>query len=137
MKQIALCLNFLAMFGATWMLCMRASDWRTDRWEKTSRWMPLVFGAMAWLVALMWLGENLYPGNAKKSDEMIIAFVVGLPAGIIAYALIAWLSPGTAGANRLAANDPVVIPEGGPKTKSEWLLLDVRAIPTLLRWRKK
>jgi hypothetical protein len=137
MKSFTLILNFLAMFGAAWMLCMRASDWRTDRWDQTSRWMPLVLGAMAWLVAFTWLGGSVYPGNARKSDGMTIALLAGLPSGIVTYALVAWLSPGTAGAQRPAPNDPVVIPKGGPKTKSEWLLLDIRAIPELLRKRKK
>ncbi len=137
MKQLALISHFLAMFGITWMVCMRATDWGTDRWDRTARWAPLVFGGLAWAVALKLLGDAIYPGDANRSDEMTVALVAGLPAAIAAYALLAKLRPGTAGARPPAPSEPVVIPEGGPKTKGEWLLLDIRAIPLLLRRRRK
>jgi hypothetical protein len=136
MNLLALLCYFLAMFGTTWMLCMRSSDWNTERWSEKTRWMKLVFGALAWILVFIWLGQQLYPGDAKQSEPMSYAFVTGMPSAIAIYALVAWLSPGTAGALRMAPSKPPVIPEGGPKSKREWLLFDLRAIPELLRRRK-
>ena len=139
MRLIALLCYFLAMFGATWLMCARASDWNTDRWNQDSRWIPLVFGAMAWLAAFMWLGQQAFPGNARKSTEMTIALIAGLPTGIAFYALFARVKPGLAGARRMAPSSPVMVPRRRPSTLGEWLLLDLRALPKLLRgqWKKK
>ena len=102
MKLLALVLNFVAMFGATWMVCMRASDWRTNRWETTSRAVLLVLGSMAWLLAFLTIGTLVYPGSLRDSDEMKIALCLGLPCGIAIYALLAWIRPGAAGARPIA-----------------------------------
>jgi hypothetical protein len=128
---------FTAMFGATWLMCMRASDWNTDRWSAGSRYIPLVFGALGWLALFTWLGRSLYSGDASKSDGVAIALIAGLPTGVAAYALVARVRPGTAGARRMTPSEPVVVPKEGPKSRQEWLLLDVRAIPELLRRRRK
>ena len=100
--------------------------------------MKLVFGAMAWLVSFMWLGRHLFVGNAQRSDSMAYALLLGMPSAIAVYALMAWLRPGTAGAARMAPSEPVVIPESNPQSKGEWLMLDVRALPAMLRrWARK
>jgi hypothetical protein len=101
MKLIALALSFVAMFGAAWMVCMRASDWRTDRWDRKSRAFVLALGPIAWLLLVLIVRAHIYPGNLR-SDEMKIALFLGFPCGIAIYSLLAWIRPGTAGARRIA-----------------------------------
>lgn len=136
MRFIALSLSFVAMFGATWLMCMRASDWNTDRWNRDSRWIPLVFGGMAWLVIFSWLTREAYPGNARRSTEMVVAFIAGAPIAVLAYATVARVRPGAVGARPMAPGPSVAVPWKQPRSFGGWLLLDLRTIPRLWRQRK-
>lgn len=90
MKLIASVCYFIAIFGATWMVCVRASDWNTSRWSDGKRAMMLVFGAAAWVVALVWLGDQLFIGNLGRSDVVAIASLSGFLASILLYLLAAY-----------------------------------------------
>ena len=136
MKTVALLCSFIAMFGATWLLCMRCSDWNTERWHRDSRWIPLILGALAWLAAFMWLGEQAFPGNVRKSAGMTVALLAGAPAAILLYVILARVRPGAAGAQRMAPGTPVSVPKRRPRTLGEWLLLDLRALTQLPRKRE-
>ncbi len=97
MQLIALVLSFVAVFGATWLTCMRASDWRTERWEKTPRAVLLALAPGAWLLLLLMVRSHIYSGDLT-SDEMTIALVLGLSFGVAIYLIAAKFRPGTAGA---------------------------------------
>jgi hypothetical protein len=99
--------------------------------------MWLVFGTLAWVATFIWLGKALYGGDVRQSEPMSYALVGGLPTGILAYALAAWLRPGILGADRVAPSDPVVVPDRVPKSTGEWLLLDLRAVPKVLRRQRR
>jgi hypothetical protein len=133
MRALALFCYFLSTFGAAWLLCMRATDWNTPLWHKDSRWIPILLGVVAWVWFFNWLGQAVYPLLSRTSDAVSIMVVTGLVSGIVAYAATAWLSPGTAGAKR-STPEPKPDPEAPPpKSTSEWLLLDIRRLPQLLR----
>jgi hypothetical protein len=112
---------------------MRATDWNTPLWNKDSRWIPILSGVVAWVWFFNWLGQAVYPAESKTSDAVSIMVVSGLVSGIIAYIATAWLSPGTAGAKRSTPDPKPDSAAPPPKTKSEWLLVDVRRLPQLLR----
>jgi hypothetical protein len=119
------------------MLCMRATDWNTPLWNKDSRWIPLLLGMLVWVWFFNWLGQAVYPIESKRSDAVTVAVISGLVSGILAYILVAWLSPGTAGAKRSTPEpkpDPAAPP---PRSTSEWLLLDIRRLPQVLRRQKR
>jgi cytochrome bd-type quinol oxidase subunit 2 len=97
MQLLALALSFLAVFGATWLLCMRASDWRTERWENTPRALLLALGPGAWLLLILVVRSHLYSGDLE-SDQMTIALLLGLPFGVAIYLIAAKIRPGIAGA---------------------------------------
>jgi hypothetical protein len=137
METAATALHFLAMFGATWLMCMRSSDWNTDRWATGTRWAKLVFGAIAWLLLLLWLGRKLFPGDPMQSTKLTVALVAGIPIGVLAYAIVARFWPGLAGAQRMAPATPVHVPSSTPRSTSGWLLLDIRALPALFRRRRR
>ena len=97
MQLIALVLSFVAVFGATWLMCMRASDWRTERWDETPRAYLLALGPVAWLLLTLMARSHLYSGDLT-SNEMTVALVLGLPFGVAVFLILAKIRPGVAGA---------------------------------------
>jgi hypothetical protein len=98
--------------------------------------MKVVLGGGVWVIVFIALGAWLFIGNPKRSNAVSIAMLAGFILGLVVYAVLAWLRPGTAGALRMTPSPPPFIPRAAPRTKANWLLLDLRAIPTLLRRRK-
>jgi hypothetical protein len=133
MRAVALSCYFLSTFGAAWMLCMRATDWNTPRWHEASRYMTFLIGVVVWIWFFNWLGQAVYPIESRTSDAVSIMVVSGLLSGIAAYVATAWLSPGTAGAKRSTPEPKPDYDAPPPKSTSEWLLLDIRRLPQLLR----
>jgi hypothetical protein len=100
MELIARILSFIAMFGAMWLWCMRASDWGTDRWQQPIRAYVLLLAPGAWLILVFAVRNYVYLGDLR-SDAMSIATVLGFPTAIATYTLLAWIRPGTLGAYRI------------------------------------
>ena len=136
MNIVALSFYFVATFGLVWLLCVRASDWQTDRWSDGPRAMALILGACAWLFCFGFLGEKLFDGNAKRSDAVMIASAGGVLGALVMYVFMARVRPGFLGASRMKPSEPMVVPKRLPKNAGGWLALDVRAIPTLFRRRR-
>ena len=85
MKIIAITCYSVAIFGAAWMICVRASDWNTGRWGDGIRAMKLVFGAAAWVFVLVSLGDRMLVGDMGRADAVAIGSISGFVSGLVLY----------------------------------------------------